>query len=198
MKTYHFFLAAVVVCLLSGCVTFKPSMLKVEDAPIPEKLHKLAVITPSAQVGNVRTIKSQNYDFTLFQRELETNMMERGIGENFGTIEMVLITQQPQWGLGLTLASGLTCCTLNLLGFPILRTKITNEYEFRIYDINDNEIAKYNYSAQAKSVNGLYYGKSYDVLLVEVVKQVLENFKSDLMRDAASINRHLEQAMKQN
>ena len=80
MKTYHLILAATAMCLVSGCVTFKPSMLRVENDPIPEKLHKLAVITPSTQVGNVRTIKSQNYDFTLFQRELETNLMDRTPG----------------------------------------------------------------------------------------------------------------------
>lgn len=195
MKTYHLILAAIAMCLVSGCVTFKASMLRVENDPIPEKLHKLAVITPSTQIGNVRTIKSQNYDFTLFQRELETNLMDRTAGRNYGTIEMILISQRNQYGTGLAVISGLTCFTLNILGFPIYRTKITNEYEFRIYDVNDNEIAKYNYFAQARSAMGFYYGKSADVLVIDVVKQVLEDFKNDLERDAASINRQLELAM---
>ena len=195
MKTYHLILAAIAMCLVSGCVTFKPSMLRVENDPIPEKLHKLAVITPSTQVGNVRTIKSQNYDFTLFQRELETNLMDRTPGKNYGTIEMVFISQQQKAGVGFIIPSSITCFTINILGFPISRPKITNEYEFRIYDINNNEIAKYNYYAEAKSAIGLYYGKSPDVLTIEVVKQVLADFKNDLERDAASINRQLELAM---
>lgn len=195
MKTYHLILAAIAMCLVSGCVTFKPSMLRVGNDPIPEKLHKLAVITPSIQVGNVRTIKSQNYDFTLFQRELETNLMDRTPGKNYGTIEMVFISQQQKAGVGFIIPSSITCFTINILGFPISRPKITNEYEFRIYDINNNEIAKYNYYAEAKSAIGLYYGKSPDVLTIEVVKQVLADFKNDLERDAASINRQLELAM---
>jgi hypothetical protein len=167
-------------------------MLRVENDPIPEKLHKLSVITPSTQLGNVTTIKYQNYDFTLFQRELETNLMDKTVGRNYGTIEMVFISQQQKAGVGFLILSAITCFTINILGLPISREKITNEYEFRIYDINNNEIAKYNYFAEAKSTNGLYYGKSQDVL---IVKQVLEDFKNDLERDAASINRQLEQAM---
>lgn len=195
MKTYLFILSTITMCLVSGCVTFKPSMLRVENDPIPEKLHKLSVITPSTQLGNVTTIKYQNYDFTLFQRELETNLMDKTVGRNYGTIEMVFISQQQKPGVGFLILSAITCFTINILGLPISREKITNEYEFRIYDINNNEIAKYNYFAEAKSTNGLYYGKSQDVLIIEIVKQVLEDFKNDLERDAASINRQLEQAM---
>lgn len=195
MKTYLFILSTITMCLVSGCVTFKPSMLRVENDPIPEKLHKLSVITPSTQLGNVTTIKYQNYDFTLFQRELETNLMDKTVGRNYGTIEMVFISQQQKAGVGFLILSAITCFTINILGLPISREKITNEYEFRIYDINNNEIAKYNYFAEAKSTNGLYYGKSQDVLIIEIVKQVLEDFKNDLERDAASINRQLEQAM---
>lgn len=195
MKTYLFILSTITMCLVSGCVTFKPSMLRVENDPIPEKLHKLSVITPSIQLGNVTTIKYQNYDFTLFQRELETNLMDKTVGRNYGTIEMVFISQQQKAGVGFLILSAITCFTINILGLPISREKITNEYEFRIYDINNNEIAKYNYFAEAKSTNGLYYGKSQDVLIIEIVKQVLEDFKNDLERDAASINRQLEQAM---
>lgn len=195
MKTYLFILSTITMCLVSGCVTFKPSMLRVENDPIPEKLHKLSVITPSIQLGNVTTIKYQNYDFTLFQRELETNLMDKTVGRNYGTIEMVFISQQQKAGVGFLILSAITCFTINILGLPISREKITNEYEFRIYDINNNEIAKYNYFAEAKSANGLYYGKSQDVLIIEIVKQVLEDFKNDLERDAASINRQLEQAM---
>lgn len=195
MKTYLFILSTITMCLVSGCVTFKPSMLRVENDPIPEKLHKLSVITPSTQLGNVTTIKYQKYDFTLFQRELETNLMDKTVGRNYGTIEMVFISQQQKAGVGFLILSAITCFTINILGLPISREKITNEYEFRIYDINNNEIAKYNYFAEAKSTNGLYYGKSQDVLIIEIVKQVLEDFKNDLERDAASINRQLEQAM---
>lgn len=195
MKTYLFILSTITMCLVSGCVTFKPSMLRVENDPISEKLHKLSVITPSTQLGNVTTIKYQNYDFTLFQRELETNLMDKTVGRNYGTIEMVFISQQQKAGVGFLILSAITCFTINILGLPISREKITNEYEFRIYDINNNEIAKYNYFAEAKSTNGLYYGKSQDVLIIEIVKQVLEDFKNDLERDAASINRQLEQAM---
>ena len=195
MKTYLLILSTITMCLVSGCVTFKPSMLRVENDPIPEKLHKLSVITPSTQLGNVTTIKYQKYDFTLFQRELETNLMDKTVGRNYGTIEMVFISQQQKSGVGFLIPSAITCFTINILGLPISREKITNEYEFRIYDINNNEIAKYNYFAEAKSTNGLYYGKSQDVLIIEIVKQVLEDFKNDLERDAASINRQLEQAM---
>ena len=108
MKTYLFILSTITMCLVSGCVTFKPSMLRVENDPIPEKLHKLSVITPSIQLGNVTTIKYQNYDFTLFQRELETNLMDKTVGRNYGTIEMVFISQQQKAGVGFLILSAIT------------------------------------------------------------------------------------------
>lgn len=188
-KTLFLFLC--IVLIFQGCVTFKPEMLTVERNPILNKLNKLDIITPTTQSGNVRTIKSQTYYFTIFQRELETNIINQEQDDSFGTIEMIHIVNDFKDSYGWFFASLLTGCTLNLLGMPTSNQQVYNEFDFCIYDSNKKLVKKYNYSCKKKSLNGFYYGKTIEVLEIETVKDILSQFKTDLSRDVDYLNRKL-------
>jgi hypothetical protein len=185
------FLFFCIVLLFQGCVTFKPEMLTVEKNPISTRLNKLDIITPSTASGNVRSIKSQTYYFTIFQRELETNIINQEQDDSFGTIEMIHIVNDIKYYDGWFYVSIFTGCVLNLLGMPVSNMRVYNEFDFCIYDSNKKLVKKYNYSCKKKSLYGWYYGKTAEVLEIETVKDVLSQFKTDLSRDVDYLNRSL-------
>lgn len=176
--------------VLSGCVSYKPSMLQADYNPLHTKIHQLVIF------DSFDGIYSSSYNPALIDNELRMNVMNASEDDFYGRLEIVEVRRQHGLGVGWICASSYVLCTLNILGMPIAAPKHYGEYDFIIYDIKDHIIAQYNYKASAKSTHGLYYGRGDKVVYVDMMKKILKQFHADMYQDADEINERLESAMR--
>jgi hypothetical protein len=80
-------------------------MLNPDLAEVSTKIARLEISSPSTTTFSESTIKTTNYQsmyFTIFERELRTNLMDT-IGEKYGNIELTIIYDRYKANVGLSI-----------------------------------------------------------------------------------------------
>ena len=169
------------VLLMVSCVSqFNSALLKPNDSSISPKLPKLAVDgANTVAIGASNQIESSSMLYTIFRREVETNICE-AIGIPKGSIQMELIyhdvVQNPGW------------TSKNLA---------TLEFEVRIFDLDRNDIWSNIYSGTLNDRDyniawGFYYSEAAaNNATAKLVHQLIDSLKSDIEKDYMAIVEYL-------
>lgn len=180
-------LALLFVTVFSGCKIYKASMSQPTNNPLPTKLQKM---TFDWQAMN---IQGASIDFAknIIQSEITTNYINMEKGKPYGKFEIILNEYKIKQNLGLAYLSGATLFALNILGMPISYTKVDIDMTIRILDVNDDVIKSFKYSKHKKMFMGLYYGGDASVCTVKVLREILADFRADLLPEVDSIDSQL-------
>lgn len=180
-------LSLLIVVAMSGCKVYKASMSQPTNNPLPTKLQKMSFDwqTVNVQGGNVDFIKN------LVQSEISTNYMNIEKGKPYGRFEIILNEYKLKQNLGLAYLSGATLFALNILGMPISSTKVDIDMTIRVLDANDDVVKSFKYEKHKKMFMGLYYGGDAAVCVVKVMREILSDFRADLLPEVANIDRQL-------
>lgn len=97
---------------------------------------------------------------TLYRYNAYNNLIERE-GPARGKMVCRLIDGNASFGAGFTILSGLTLCTINLLGIPFGSYSTKMLVQVDIYDENENHVAQYTSSLnKSKKWFAMYWGYS--------------------------------------
>lgn len=183
MKKILLVLGVLLPFLLSSCVTtFDRELLQATKTEVNPKLINLElddIYSTSVNDSSLKSLTQNSYFYTIFEREYDENLIEWD--ENIpqlGTIKLVLIdvSHQPVSTFTLT-------------------TKVYVEFEIRIYDSDGKKIWNHSYFKEGDPIiiwtNS--QGKS-EVQTKEILifKELIENAKLDLSKDANEINKKLQ------
>ncbi len=171
------------IILFSSCTMYKTGMEQAQYDPIPERLGNLDYHFTSENVsgGNPQFIDN------IVQSEIRKNIISEGDGKITGNISVNCNKMRIKQNLFLAGLSGGTFFSLNLLGMPITTSKAEIGLEFKIKDVNNKTIKTYTYAKKGSAALGFYYGKNVNVLVVDITKELLKQFKTDLERDASYV-----------
>ena len=172
------------VVALSSCTTYKESMVKTTNPPL---LHKL----PIAQLDVKASCFIQGEDLNIIEKtirdEMENNILSSENCSNNVRIEAICDKYALSESLLFPILSGASLFTLNVVGMPIFKHRFDVRFKFDIIDNNDKVIKSYKYNVTDKSVVGFYYGRNERVVLVDVTKKAITDFRKDIERDALYI-----------
>ena len=209
MKNAHIFklvFATLVVTLaLSSCSVYNETMVNTTNSPIKQKLPCMQVTV----INNSKADKSNPYvyidatknnaAFEIVEKtvteELKHNIVSYGAPSNKNCrIEVVCERLNEADDMTWLIVSSMTLFTASFVGLPCDVTKWDIKMQFNIYDNNDEIIKKYKYRATDKSLLGFYYGRCYNVVLVDVTKKILNDFRKDIERDAEMITQRINES----
>ncbi len=175
--------ALISVFFLSSCQLYKTGMEQAQNDPIPMKLSNLDYEFTSENVsgGNPQFIDN------MVRSEVRKNIIQEGEGQICGTIAVNCNKMYVKQNLALAGISGGTFFSLNLLGMPITTSKADIGLEFTIKDVNNKTIKTYTYSKSGKAALGLYYGKNVNVLVIDITRDLIKQFKRDLTNEASNL-----------
>jgi hypothetical protein len=192
----------ILVMFIYSCAGVNPSILNPLNDPLSKKLHKLQIGLGSGSVirtESVKTVTVQTDFATIFSRELETNVFDNS-RKNVGYIEYKIVFDsynlQPisflLYGL-----HGITAFFPTLLGLPVESRKRTLEAEISIYDIEEVQLKKYIISSTSDASWVTLYNQSSAwsprrKAGVQVTKEIINQFKSQLLEDIDFLNKELE------
>ncbi len=182
-------LIATVCCVLSSCTTYKAVMSEASKDPITNKLPKMELDWYQGD------IKGANFDFVknIINNEINSNIIST-TGKKQGTIEVNCKKLHLKINGGLTALSGLTCYTINILGFPFASVKVDMTLEFKILDIEGAVLDSYEYSAATGGPLGIYYGKDGAVCMVDATKEIMKKFRDNINSNTTTLIAKLESA----
>ncbi|MBR4836843.1 MAG: caspase family protein [Bacteroidales bacterium] len=201
MKKVHIiklvFATLAVTLALSSCSIYNESLVSTTNPPIKQKLPCMQVTFKKS--NNSFLGASADIDFEIVEKtiteELKHNIISYGAPSNSnGRIEAVCERLDEANNQTWLMLSACTLFTANFLGFPIDVTKWDIKMQFNIYDNNNEIIKKYKYRATDKSLLGFYYGRGNGVVLVDVTKKVLADFRKDIERDADMITQKINES----
>lgn len=130
----------------------------------------------------------------LFQRDVKENLT-RTAGQTSGFIRMKILNSSESRCFMCMFGSMLTAFTVNLFSVPLDYHSQTTEYEFEIFDVNKNPVARYVELTQSKTPIALWRGyvpataERRDALMT--LKYALFNLHRKVQRDFAQINNNL-------
>ena len=183
---------------LSSCTVYKAGMEHARYDPIPNKLPSLKYSFDFLYSQGNAIVNGMNHSLlnSLFNSEITTNIMQKTHEKPLGIIHVectkVHFKNNP---VGAYLG-GFTLCALNLLGVPFNAVRVEVSLSISIQTLDGDLIKRYKYTRSGKSVLGLYYGKDSQVLLIEVCRDIMNDFKQDVSRDVASITKALNESQK--
>ena len=217
MKKAHIFkllfATLVLIVAFSSCSVYNETMVNTTNSPIKQKLPCMQVTV----INNSKADKSNPYVYIdlikndyidLIKNDPAFEIVEKTITEelkhnvvSYGApsssncrIEVVCERLNEADDQTWLMLSACTLFTANFLGFPCDVTKWDIKMQFNIYDNNDEIIKKYKYRATDKSLLGFYYGRCYNVVLVDVTKKILNDFRKDIERDAEMITQRINES----
>lgn len=172
--------------LFVSCVTsFDRTLLRPSETAIEPKLLNLELKSEDMDydVGrsNSKSLSTNSYLYTIFERECENNLIEWNGDEKWGTIDLVIID-----------------ASSDPIDYWSLATSVYVEFELRIYDINGKKIWANQYYKDAGSIVVWSYAQVESAAQTKVVrafKELLEEAKQDLQQDVSEISRTLQLAM---
>ena len=181
------FSAIAITIAFSSCSVYNESMVKSHNQPVSPKL-------PNLKFESKATCVIAGQDFDIIEKtindELTNNIISSGKPLN-GRIEVICDKYTLKSSFAIPYLSGLSLFTLNFIGFPISSVEINMRLKFNIYDNNNNQIKDYSYAVRDKSLMGFYYGRGGRVVLVDVTKKALTEFRKDVESDAQYITERL-------
>lgn len=167
--------------------------------PISNKLPAMMINWKNSQAENHTNVwagiippkKLSPLKASLFS-EIKTNIMDEVTDSVAGSIQIELIDGSFSNSMGLLLMHCFTgYYATTLLGVPSNKSKFKTDMRISILDLNNKPIKSYRYSLKKSSLQGLYYGKSSKVLSSLLGKEIAEQFKKDLNKDASYISSQL-------
>jgi hypothetical protein len=174
-----------------SCKSWDPSMIKVEDAPLPTKL--LALERQMGDVANT-TIVSNKDELKLFTQEVEQNLTNP-YGDKYGYIVFKTNFIEAKDGLGFLILSSATLSLLNIFGLPWQKVYRKIEVEIRVLDSKRRLIGKYSAVGEASTTIAYYYGyksgDAYRKTHAEVIANALNKIRPKILADANRINNSL-------
>ncbi|NCC55862.1 MAG: hypothetical protein EOM11_10375 [Erysipelotrichia bacterium] len=189
-----------------GCAsTSSTAMLKLlepSNDKISTKLLPLEITTAEqlALTGTqYKDVTRQSHLLTIFERELKNNVIQSG-KEKYGYIEMKLTYQTEKYspaGIPFVILSFSSLFMLNVIGMPWSINDLIVQSEINIFDENKVEVKKYIYTRSKRYVLGLYYNglvATTDEHLLKIYRDVINDLKNDLEKDAIEINNSLKSA----
>lgn len=181
------FSAIVITIAFSSCSVYNESMVMSRNQPVSPKLPNLKLESKATCV-----IAGQYFDIIekTINDELTNNIISSGKSTD-GKIEIICDKYTFKSSFAIPYLSGLSLFTLNFVGFPISSVEINMRLKFNIYDNNNNQIKDYSYEVRDKSLMGFYYGRGERVVLVDVTKKALTDFRKDIENDAEYITERL-------
>jgi hypothetical protein len=197
MLPYKMCLALFIAMTLTACRSLSPELLRPDKIDTVGKLMALEIgkaNTEKVAFENTKTVSVQSYLYTIFERELESNIFLSGAGKH-GSIELNVIYIDQATGMWVYLA-GLTLGITAIIGLPAVDTRCKLETDIRIYDKRGTMVKKYNYFKESKmnwsiyGRGGVYYTTNdaeteHTILLF---REIMKNFRADISGDAANIN----------
>jgi hypothetical protein len=193
MKKLSFLLIAfVLVFMISGCasVGIDNSLLQAGEGTVDPLLPHLKISSTLERNmnlinSNTNSLKSNSYMYTIFERELEENIIDP-YGDVQGSIELVITNAT--YSQSYNLLMFIAMCGPGLVGFPAGSTKTAVEFEIRIYDNDDNRVWKKIYSDSNIGMLTMYNEDQDGTnLIIKEYKEQLEFAKQDLQRDREQI-----------
>ena len=187
-KNLLFVALAAVVVALSSCTMYRSSMVRTKYPPVPTKI-------PNVNHETKATCMIAGQDFDIIEKtindELTTNIISTE-NEPKGFMEIICDKYTLKLRPLIPFFSGFTLFSLNIVGFPISYVEIGLRLKINIYDNSHNLIKNYSYEVTDKSAMGFYYGRGGRVVLVDVTKKALDNFRKDIEHDAQFITEKLD------
>lgn len=171
-KVYLLLVAIVVLVMLSSCYTyveFDTELLKANGRELEKKLPTLKIERSFSQAYEATNeISSNTYLYTIWERELEENIME-DYGSSNGSIELVIINNHKE-----------------IVG--IQDTISSAEVEIRIYNLKGTRVWKHSYSGETERFFVQYlgyeeYGHTTLNKTLALYKMLIEQAKTDIERD---------------
>lgn len=187
-RFYKLFLVATFLRVaLASCTKYNAKMVNTNYPPIHTKIpnvnHETKANCIIAEIDLVLIKKTIN-------NELTTNIISTGNSPE-GFIEIVIDNYELDTKQWLTYFSLVTLGCFNLIGCPLSYIGIDMRLKFNIYDNSHNLIKDYSYNVTDRSLIGYYYGRDGAVVLIDVTKKALSNFRKDIERDAQFITEKL-------
>ncbi|PIQ90213.1 MAG: hypothetical protein COV71_05845 [Candidatus Omnitrophica bacterium CG11_big_fil_rev_8_21_14_0_20_41_12] len=180
-----------------SCATFDPKMLIQSNDAVSNRLLPLEISNLAStkfEQSDVKDLSTQSYFYTLFERELEKNIiLTDPNGTIYGNIEpRVILFSIDRSGQFLSFLSGASLFILNVLGMPIDSYRGNLEIKIFIYNRSQKIIKKYDYISSRTFNAGFYYGTMDErVMGISLMRGILRDFKKDIEKDAAVINEQL-------
>ena len=178
---------AFLIVSFSSCTMYQETMTKTSYPPVSKKI-------PNVTIEAKATCAIAGEDFNIMEKTIKDELFTNVIStETYskGSMEIICDKYVLKSSFIIPYLSGLSLFSLNLIGFPISSVGIDTRLKFNIYDDSHNLIKNYSYDVTDKSVMGFYYGKSGRVVLVDVTKKALADFRKDIERDAQYITEKL-------
>ncbi len=171
-----------------SCVTsFDRTLLQHASSSIDPKLPNLELKNEDSDysVGrsNSKSLSTNTYLYTIFERECENNLIEWNGDETWGTIDLVLIDASfdpiDEWSLS---------------------TGVYVEFELRIFDVNGKKIWANQYYRDGGNIVVWSYAQvesEAQTKIVKTFKELIEEAKTDLRKETPEIIAKLESALAQ-
>ena len=169
--------------LFVSCVTsFDRTLLQHSVNSIDPKLPNLEIKNenPDFSVGrsNSKALSTNSYLYTIFERECENNLIEWNGDDKWGTIDLVVIDAS--------------------IDDLVFTTGVYVEIELRIFDVNGKKIWANQYFKDGGKIVVWSYAQVESEALTKIVKafkDLIEEAKVDLRREAPDIIMKLESAL---
>ncbi len=188
MKTKLLIIAAAICCILAGCTVYKASMSEATKDPLAQKLPKMEFEWYS---NDVRGFVDVNFVSNIIRNEITHNIVAAN-GTKSGKIEVICKKLHLKQNFLWASLSGATLFVGNVLGMPFTGTKIDMELAFNILDNNANILDSFEYKTSERSSLGFYYGKTYQVCLVDATKDIMKQFRDDINAKSSTLIAKLE------
>lgn len=182
-------IAAAVCCMLASCTTYKASMSEATKDPIAQKLPKMEF---EWYTNDVQGFIDVGFVSNIVRNEISHNIIS-GTGTKCGKIEVICKQLHVKNNFLWASLSGATLFVGNILGMPITSTKIDMILAFNILDDKANLLDSYEYKTAERSSLGFYYGKTYQVCIVDATKDIMKRFRDDINANASTLIAKLEQ-----
>jgi hypothetical protein len=169
-----------------SCVTsFDRTLLQHSAGSIDPKLPNLELKNEDSDysVGrsNSKSLSTNTYLYTIFERECENNLIEWNGDETWGTIDLVLID-----------------ASFDPIDMWSLSTSVYVEFELRIFDVNGKKIWANQYYRDGGNIVVWSYAQvesEAQTKIVKTFKELIEEAKVDLRKETPDIIAKLERAI---
>jgi hypothetical protein len=188
----HLSKITIVLCLLTSCRSWDPSMIAMDKEAISPQL-----LTLERQVEDVASIERMitEDELRLFTQEVEENLLDP-FGVKAGYIVYRRSMQDLRLkGIPWTMLNGLTFGTAALLAVPVAIPEHTVEIEVRILDLDRQLLAKYSAVGRGRNVMAMYYGyglqATFRKTYADAVQDALKAIRPRIQADAPMLNERL-------
>ena len=200
MKNFGIYISLFCLLAFTACKSYTPSM------SVPDTfygMNKLSGVEFSG-VDTIGTLSEWASSKTKNRLSIANKYIESDIKKNFlitdyssiGTLEIKCNTCYTDYDLNWRMLNFVfplyPYYVFSLFGAPVQKYEAKLNYDFVIKDKNGNIIWFKNYTYEEETKIGLYYGKTYNRMVIDGAKDIMAQFRSDYIKDFSSIYAQLQ------